>query len=73
MYNAFQIVRIARRRTDILTLANVLDFLDALGYRGKYWDNRRGYYWEVYLETERGILLVRNWWGDKAVDWFVSR
>ena len=73
MYNAFQIVRIARRRTDLLTLADVLNFLDALGYEGKYWDNRRGWHWDVYLETEEGILLVRNDWGGQAVDWTASR
>jgi hypothetical protein len=58
---------------DILTLAEVHDFLDTLGYHGKYWTNQNGINWDVYLETERGILLVRSFWGNKIVDWFVSR
>lgn len=72
MYNAFQIVRIARKRTDLLTLADVLDLLYDLGYAGQYWLNTQGHKWEVYLETERGLLLVHNWWNGQ-IEWFVSR
>ena len=62
MYNAFQLKRILSH-CNIQTATDCMNVLDKCGYHCQYWYNKQKRFWSIYLETERGLLLIcyRTW------------